>query len=242
MSRYQHAIVIGASSGIGHEVAVQLAESGCKVAVVARREARLQELVARHPGKILPFAHDVTAYAEVPALFQEITGQLGGLDLVVYASGVMPPVEEDEFSFEKDRAMIEVNDLGAVAWLNEAANRFQHTKHGTIVGIGSVAGDRGRRGQPVYNASKAFLHTYLEALRNRIARHGVKVTTVKPGPVLTEMTGGLELRNPITAGEAATLILKKAGSGRECYLSPVHAVIFMIIRNIPSWIFRKLNV
>lgn len=242
MSQFKHAIIIGASSGIGHEIAVQLAESGCKVAVVARREAKLQELASRHPGQVLPFAHDVTQYDAVPGLFQEITGQLGGLDLVIYASGVMPTVEEDEFSFAKDRSMIEVNDVGAVAWLNEAATRFLHTKHGTIVGIGSVAGDRGRRGQPVYNASKAFLHTYLEALRNRIARHGVKVTTVKPGPVVTEMTRGLELRKPITAEEAAKLIIRKAPSGRECYLSPVHAVIFMIIRNIPSWIFRRLNV
>ena len=64
MSRYQNAIVIGASSGIGHEIAVQLAESGCKVAVVARREARLQELAKRHPGQVLAFVHDVTAYAD----------------------------------------------------------------------------------------------------------------------------------------------------------------------------------
>ena len=242
MPNYKHAIVVGASSGIGEEIARQLAESGCRVAIVARREAKLQDLASKFPDKILPFAHDVTNYGEVPALFQEITGKLGGLDLIVYASGVMPSVETDEFSFEKDRQMIEVNDLGAVAWLNEAANRFQNTKHGTILGIGSVAGDRGRMKQPVYNASKAFLHTYMEALRNRLSRHGVKVVTVKPGPVQTEMTAGLELPKAITAHKAAQTILKKAGKNGEHYLSPVHAVIFMIIRNIPSWIFRRLNV
>jgi decaprenylphospho-beta-D-erythro-pentofuranosid-2-ulose 2-reductase len=242
MPNYKHAIVVGASSGMGREIARLLAEGGCKVATVARREAKLQDLAAVFPDHIIPFTHDVTAYDEVPALFQEITGKLGGLDLIVYASGAMPPVEVDEFSFSKDRQMIEVNDLGAVAWLNEAATRFGNTKHGVIVGIGSVAGDRGRMKQPVYNASKAFLHTYLEALRNRLSRHGVKVTTVKPGPVHTEMTAGLELPKAISAQDAASLILKKSGSGREVYLSPVHLVAFAIIRNIPSWIFRKLNV
>lgn len=251
MPPYKYAIVVGASSGIGREIALQLAETGCRVAVVARREKRLQELADRSPSPplppssaplILPFSHDATDYKAIPALFQEITGQLGGLDLIVYASGVMPMVEIDEFDFAKDRQMIEVNDMGAVAWLNEAAARFQAVKHGTILGIGSAAGERGRLKQPVYNASKAFLHTYLEALRNRLSRHGVTVTTVKPGPVQTEMTAGLALKNALTPEQAATLILKKAGSGRECFLSPIHVLIFLIIRNIPSWIFRRLNV
>src|SRR5687767_8149683 len=124
MKTYQHAIIIGASSGIGAAIAEDLAAGGCRVAAVARRLDRLEELAARFPGRVLPFAHDVTRYEEVPGLFQEITRQLGGLDLIVYASGVMPEVGPAEFSFEKDRAMIEVNVLGAIAWLNQAAVRF----------------------------------------------------------------------------------------------------------------------
>ena len=69
---------------------------------------------------------------------------------------------------------MEVNTLGAMAWLNEAANRFERTKRGTIVGISSIAGDRGRRGNPAYCTSKAALATYLEALRNRLGRFGVE--------------------------------------------------------------------
>lgn len=212
------------------------------MAAVARREKRLGELETRFPGKIMAFVHDVTDYEAIPAKFQEITGKMGGLDLVIYASGVMPTVEEDEFNFSKDRKMIEVNDLGAVAWLNEVATRFQNTKHGSIVAIGSVAGDRGRQGQPVYNASKAFLHTYMEALRNRLSRHGVRVVTIKPGPVATEMTAGLQLKKAMSAPDAAKAILRKINRTGEHYLSPVHAVAFLIIRNIPSWIFRRLKV
>ncbi len=242
MKKYQHAIIVGASSGMGAALAEQLAAAGCRVAAVARRKDRLEQLQQRFPDQVLPFAHDVTRYEEVPELFQEIARQLGGLDLIIYASGVMPEVGPEEFSFEKDRQMIDVNVLGAIAWLNQAAIRFGQTGHGSIVGIGSVAGDRGRSGQPVYNTSKAALATYMEALRNRLCRHGVKVVTIKPGPVQTEMTERLHLKKAMTADKAAAIILEKADRTGEHYLTPVHWAAFLIIRNIPSWLFRKLHV
>jgi NAD(P)-dependent dehydrogenase (short-subunit alcohol dehydrogenase family) len=242
MTPYQKAIVVGASSGIGAALTEKLAAAGCMVAAVARRQERLEELAARFPGKVLPITHDVTQYDEVPALFQEITGKLGGLDLVVYASGVMPEVGEQEYNFEKDRAMVEVNLLGAIAWLNQAAIRFGNTGRGTIVGIGSVAGDRGRHGQPVYNTTKAALATYLEALRNRLSRRGVTVVTIKPGPTDTEMTRHLHLKGMMPVDAAADTILRQSTRNGEHYLKPAHAVAFLIIRNIPSWIFRRLNI
>lgn len=242
MAKFKHAIVVGGTSGIGMEVACQLAEQGCRVAVLGRRKERLDKLAAKFPELILPFEHDVTHYDEVPTLFQEITGQLGGLDLIVYSSGVMPQVELDEYDFAKDRAMVETNFLGAIAWLNEAAVRFSNTGHGSLVAIGSVAGDRGRQKQPVYNASKAALHTYMEALRNRLARKGVKVVTIKPGPVETDMIAGLDFKNAMPVSVAASKIIKQANKTGEHYLSLTHAIIFAAIRNVPSWIFRRLSV
>lgn len=239
---WKHAIVVGASSGIGREIAVQLAKSGCKVAAVARRIDRLEDLAKAHEGKILPFAHDVTQFEEVPTLFQQITKDLGGFDLIVYASGVMPEVGFHEFNFEKDKAMVDVNLLGAIAWINQAAERMENTKHGSIVCIGSVAGERGRSGQPVYNTTKAAVATYMEAIRNRIARHGVKVVTVKPGPTATEMTKDLHLKGAMPADQAAAKIIKLSTKTGEHFLKPSHALIFMIIRNFPSWLFRKLKV
>ena len=138
--KFKTAIIIGASSGIGREIVRILASQGTTVAAVARRMPMLDELVAEFPGKIIAFEHDVNNTAEVPDLFLEITKQLGGLDLFVYNSGVMPEVESNEFSFAKDMDMVNVNMVGAIAWCNQAANRFQNTKHGSLVGIGSVAG------------------------------------------------------------------------------------------------------
>ncbi len=227
---------------MGSALTEKLAAAGCTVAAIARRRDRLDELAARFPGKVLPVAHDVTHFDEVPVLFQEITGELGGLDLIIYASGVMPEVGAQEYTFEKDRQMIEVNVLGAIAWLNQAAIRFGNTGHGSIVAIGSVAGDRGRSGQPVYNTSKAAIATYMEALRNRLAKRGVTVVTIKPGPVETEMTRHLHLKGAMSADEAAEVILQKATRTGEHYLKLTHAAAFAIIRNIPSWIFRKLEI
>ncbi len=238
---------MGASSGMGAELARQLAGQGCQVALVARREDELRCIAeALNTGgstsaRIYP--HDVREYACVPSLFQQIAHDLGGLDLVIYAAGVMPPVEPDEYAFAKDRQMIEINVLGAIAWLNEAAQRFERAGVGTIVGISSVAGERGRRTMPVYCTSKAALTTYLEALRNRVGRSGVAVVTVKPGPVATPMTQGLgRLPLLIPAEKAASAILAAArrGSG-NAYIPGVWRWIFLIIRNLPSAIFKKLN-
>lgn len=235
-------IVVGASSGIGAELARQMVARGDRVAALARREDRLIALKNELGENVIPIVHDVQNTAEIPALFQELCRLLDGLDVIVYASGVMPEVGPSEFNFEKDEPMIDVNFKGGVAWLNEAAVRFQNVKHGTIIGIGSVAGERGRQGQPVYNASKAAFKAYLEALRNRLSKHGVKVVTIKPGPTDTEMTASLGMRGLMPVEQAARLILKKSEKGNEHFLKFTHKVAFALIRNFPSAIFRKLKV
>lgn len=239
--RYRHAIVVGATSGIGRELVLQLARQGCRVAAIGRREDRLVSLQEVAGDSVVPFTHDVRRYEEVPRLFQEINHALGGLDLLIYAAGVMPAVGETEYDFEKDKAMIDTNLLGAIAWCNQAAIRFGNVGHGTIVGIGSVAGDRGRAGQPVYNTSKAALATYLEALRNRLSKRGVIVVTIKPGPVQTEMTASLNLPNAMRAEDAAQRILHLSRSPGEKYLKLSHRLIFTIIRAVPSWIYRRIG-
>ncbi len=235
-------IVVGASSGLGAELTRLLVVRGDTVAALARRTDRLEELRQDLGERLLPIAHDVTDFDTVPSLFQDVCHQLGGLDLIIYCAGVMPDVGPTEFSFAKDQSMIDVNVTGAVAWLNEAATRFQNTKHGTIVGIGSVAGERGRQGQPVYNMSKAALKSYMESLRNRLSKYGVKVVTIKPGPIATEMTAHLSIKGAMSAHDAAQLIIKKMNRGNEHYLKFAHKIAFMIIRNFPSGIFRRLKV
>lgn len=250
MQRYERALVIGASSGIGRAIAEQLLREGTMVALVARRKNAMEEVAAGFSGKAFLYPHDVTDYAKTADLFQQITHDLGGLDLIVYASGVMPTIEENEYSFEKDREMIEVNLLGAIAWLDEAAKRFERTKRGssampgTIIGISSIAGERGRRGNPVYGSSKAALTSFLESLRNRLSRYGVRVVTIKPGFIDTDMVRGKPgLFWVISAQEAAKQILHAAKRGTNtAYIPARWRLVTGILKSIPSFLFRRLPI
>lgn len=241
-------IVVGSSSGIGLAVARRLAQSGRKVAMLARRPAELTAQVATTNdvlGRQQAFAyvHDAAELEAVEPLFARIEQELGEVDEVHFVAGVMPDVALDEFDLAKDRLQVQVNMLGCIAWGNAAAKRFLARKRGCFVGVGSVAGDRGRIGRPVYNASKAGMDCYLEALRNRLWRHGVQVTTIRPGFVETPMTAGLQLKGAIPADKAAALILKARDRQRAiAYVPGKWRLIMFVIRNIPSFLFRRLSI
>jgi decaprenylphospho-beta-D-erythro-pentofuranosid-2-ulose 2-reductase len=248
---WSKAIVVGASSGIGEQISRQLAAAGARVALVGRREDRLQTICAeinRDAASETAFAvpHDVRDRGDLSALFQQITGRLAGLDLVVYVAGTMPRVGPQEYPTEVDRDTIETNFTGAIVWLNEAATRFARAGEGTIVGISSVAGDRGRRGNPVYGATKAALGTYLESLRNRLSVRNVTVTTVKPGYVRTAQVEGLVLPRifPVVGPEdAAREILAAAAAGKGIvYIPSWWRFVMTAIRAVPPRIMQRLNI
>ena len=247
-SRSGTCVVVGASSGIGLAVARRLAQSGRKVAMLARRAGELDaqaSLVNEALGRELAraYVHDVADADGAEALFSSIEDEWGEVDELHFVAGLMPEVAPDEFDLDKDRLQIEVNFLGAVAWCNAAARRFQSRGRGCIVGVTSVAQDRGRVGRPVYNASKAGMDTYLEALRNRLWRRGVQVTTVRPGFVETPMTSGLQLKGAIAADKAAELILKARDGGKAiAYVPAKWRLIMLVIRSIPSFLFRRLSI
>jgi short-subunit dehydrogenase len=240
------ALVIGASSGIGEAIARRLAQEGYAVALVARREDLLNKVAERIKaagGQARVYAHDVTQYGEAATLFQTILRDLGRVDVVVYASGVMPTVDLAEFNFEKDKAMMDVNVLGAMAWLDQAAMAFERTGRGSIVGISSVAGDRGRVINPVYNASKAAFSTYLEALRNRLTRKGAHVLTVKPGMVETDMLKDVKRRMWVVGADQVAADTWSAIKGRkqEIYTPARWGLMMLVIQLLPSFIFRRLS-
>jgi len=243
-------IIIGASDGLGAALARRLAREGYSLALLARRQDKLEALCSEinqsgDGGYAYPYVHDVCQYGEVPALLRRIVADLGGLDLVIFSAGVnLPPGGIDRYNFENDRRMVETNLLGAMAWLTPVAEMFLSAGAGQIVGIGSVAGDRGRVGNPGNNVSKAGLATYLEALRNRLTRRGVHVLTVKPGFMKTDMLKAALGPTPFTIPpeNAAEDIWKAIRKRKQViYTHSIWRWIMLGIQHTPSFIFRRLT-
>ncbi len=239
------ALIIGASSGIGAALAREFARKGLRLALVSRRKDLLDQLAQElKPTEVRSYVHDVTNYAEAPVLWQQILLDFGRVDIVVYNAGLMLPVGLEEYDFETDKRMVEVNVLGAMAWLDPVALTFGKLGRGHIIGISSVAGDRGRVGAPGYNTTKAALSTYLEALRNRLTRRGVHVLTVKPGFVDTDMLKNSPrtfwvIQPEQAAGDVVQAIRQRA---QVVYTPARWGLLMSIIRHIPSVIFRRLKI
>jgi short-subunit dehydrogenase len=251
----RRALVIGASSGIGAALARELDRDGYTLALLARRGDLLDGLCASINAKddgvpssggmsAFPFVHDVSDTASVPGMLDRVISTLGGLDLVIYSAGITLHQGTDGWDSEKSRKMMEVNAIGAMAWLDPIGQMFENFKRGHIVGISSVAGDRGRIRNPAYNASKAALNTYLEALRNRLTRHGVTVLTVKPGFVDTQMIKHLEWTPFLVSPERAAIDISRAIRKKKqvIYVPARWRLAMFVIRNIPSFIFRRMNI
>ena len=249
---FRRAIIVGASSGVGAALARALGAQGASVGLIARRQERLNALKAEVDalgGEAIVVSHDVTDYASASEHFDALVSALGGLDLIVYTAGLMLSVDEHEYAFEKERQMIEVNVLGAMSWLNPALAYMEAARSGVVVGVSSIAGERGRRGNPGYGASKAALSTWLEGMRNKAHRYGVDVVTVKPGFVDTDMfrSAGIEGTPPglapISAEQCAAEILRLSSRGSGSSFVPKRwGLVAAIIRAVPSWLFRKTNV
>jgi len=242
------AVIVGASSGIGEALARKFADEGYKLALLARREDLLNALceeINQKAGEIraTAYPHDVTNFDQIPALFQKILQDLQTIDIFVYNSGVMYTIKESEYDFSKDLHTMQVNALAPMAWLDQAAPVFEQMGSGHIVGISSVAGDRGRVGNPPYHTSKAAFSVFLESLRNRMSRRGVHVLTVKPGYVKTAL---LELAvaklPPITPEKAANDIYRAIRRKRQTIYTPWWwGTIMLIVQHIPSFIFRRMS-
>jgi len=248
LARRPRAVVVGASTGIGAAITRRLATEGYIVAALARNADELDALckeINTRAGetRAAAYQHDVTEFETIPFLFQRLLKELGSIDALIYCAGVMPKVEIDEFDLEKDLLMLKTNLLGGVAWLGQGAALFQRMGAGQLVGISSVAGDRGRVLNPAYNSSKAGLDTYLEALRNRLSRYKVNVLTVKPGFVDTAMLkNGPRSFGAISPDQCAAGVWKAMRARRQVVYIPFFwRWIMLAVRLVPSFIFRRLS-
>lgn len=239
-------LILGARSDIGLAIAQAFAAEGHAIQLAARDpdtlEAARNDLALRHGVDVSLHAFDALDYDSHEA-FLDALPMLP--EIAVCTVGFMGDQTESETDMNAARLVMRSNFEGPASILGLIANRFEARGNGTIVGISSVAGDRGRATNYVYGSAKAGFTAWLAGLRNRLAGSGVHVLTVKPGFVATAMTEGMDLPERLTAQPQAVgrAVLRAVNARRNViYVKPVWWLVMLVIRSIPEAIFKKMRI
>ncbi len=238
-------LILGAGSDIAQELAKLYAEEGYNLYLTSRNldllERLAKDLQIRYQIDAKPLFFDATSYETHSEFYQKLTPKPLG---AVVAFGYLGDQLKAQKDFNEARKIIETNFLGAVSILEIIANDFEERKAGFIIGISSVAGERGRQSNYIYGAAKAAFSIYLQGLRNRLYRSGVSVLTVKPGFVDTKMTASMKLPKLLTASPAKVAhdIIKAWHKKKdEIYTLWFWRYIMLLIRMIPENIGKRLG-
>ena len=238
-------LILGATSGLGPHLAEEYARSGYALHLAARRPGELEGLAERlraATGVEVRLHHfDARAIEGHHAFFHGLDPAPAGVVCLVGSLGPDPAGSEAPSDV---REVLEVNFVGCAAILEVAAEAFESARAGFIVGVTSVAGDRGRASNYPYGSAKAGFTAYLSGLRQRLHASGVPVLTVIPGYMRTRMTRGMELPSLLTAeAEEAARVIRRAQARRVdvIYVRRIWRVIMLVIRAIPEAVFKRLR-
>lgn len=249
-------VVLGATSPIGEHVCRLAAAAGHPVAVAARRledaETIAADLGVRHPDSVArAYAFDALDMDAHRAFYDRVEADLGGIERVVVMFGDIGDHERSIEDWSAARRVLDVNFTGAAsaseaavpALRRWAAAHPERQPRPALVGVASVAGDRGRQSNYLYGAAKGGYALYLQGLRNRLFREGVHVVTMKYGFIDTPMTEGLETAIPIASPEsAAQAAMRASDRGKDVVYFPwFWRGILAVIRGIPERVFKRLS-
>jgi short-subunit dehydrogenase len=235
------AIVIGASSGIGRGIAKQLAKQNYKVGITGRRGALLEELKNESRDNFVVKVFDVCDTKSSIENLIQLVQELGGLDLLILSSGTGDINEALDFAIEQ--RTIDTNVTGFTAIVDWTFNFFANQKAGHLVVISSIAGLRGTRGAPAYNASKAFQINYLEGLQQKAKKMQLPIvlTDVRPGFVDTAMAKGEGQFWVATVDKAVQQIVAAIERKKKVvYITKRWSGIALVLKMIPRWLYVKM--
>jgi short-subunit dehydrogenase len=240
-------LVLGATSGIAEATCRIWAAEGASLFLVARNAEKLAAVAAdlkvRGAHYVDTAVADLDDTAKHPELLAHAINSLTGLDIAYLAHGVLGEQSAAEADFEVAGQIFHTNLTAPVSLLTWLANFFVQRHSGVLAVISSVAGDRGRKSNYVYGASKAGLSAFLGGLRNRVDREGVTVLTIKPGPTRTAMTASMKGSEKFADVNAVakSIVAAVAAKKDTLYVPFQWQPIMFIIRNIPEQVFKKLN-
>lgn len=240
-------MALGATSAIAQATLRLLAEQGAGFFLVGRNQEKLaavrSDLLTRGASGAITFSADLDDTAAHPAMLAEAVTTLGGIDIALLAHGVLGDQAAAERDYAVAEAILQTDFLSAVSLVTWLANYFEAERRGTLAVISSVAGDRGRKSNYVYGASKGGLNIFLDGVRNRIDRAGVQVLTIKPGFVATPMTAHLAknalFAQPAQVGKEIIRAIEKHKD--VVYVPAFWGWIMLAVRSIPRRIFKKMN-
>lgn len=235
------AIIVGASSGIGRELAKVLSQNGYAVGLTGRRLDLLESLQNEIPEKSFIKNIDISKQDAAIGQLEDLIREMGGLDLIVISSGV--GFINPDLVWKEEKNTIDVNVSGFAAVTNVAFRYFLRQGAGHIVGISSVAALRGSGEAPAYNASKAFISNYIEGLRQKVAKVGavITVTDIQPGFVDTAMAKGEGLFWVAPTQKAAFQIYKAIeGRRKHAYVTKRWRLIAWLLKAMPDRLYNKL--
>jgi len=242
----QVAVITGASSGIGWELAKVLAAQGCKVGLVARRRELLEQLAAEieaHGGKAAAAAADVGEREQVLKAIHDVSGRLGPVDLLIANAGVGAPLLLEPMNVAAQEKMFRINTFGVVYAIEAVLPEMLRRGRGHLAAVSSIAAYKGLPGESAYCASKAAVNIYMEGLRIQLRGRGIAVTTICPGFVRTPMTAVNDFWMPflLEADEAARRIVRALGRRRKVYNFPWQMAWLMRLTSwLPDWMFARV--
>jgi len=236
----KNAIVFGASSGIGKELARLLVKDGFTVLITGRRLEKLEEIKGENSKKFIIRQHDITSLEASEALFKELPSIFNTVDLIVHNAGIATP--NFKLEWDKDKPTIDTNVVGATKIYQLAYNYFAAQGNGHLVGVTSVASIRGNRQVPAYHASKAYQASYLESLwmkANRTKKANIHVTNILPGFVDTDIIMGKTFwMSPVDkATQQIYVAIKK--KKRKAYITKRWRLVAFFMRIAPVKLLMK---
>lgn len=243
-------VVLGATSAIAEATARLYAGEGAELLLVGRQRERLAAIAAdlrlRGAPRVETAECDLAAADSATESITSLAGMLGGVDHVLVAYGTLGDQKESETDLTAAAANLMVNFTSAACWTLAAAEFLARQGHGSLVVLGSVAGDRGRRANFVYGAAKSGLATLVEGIAHRFAASGPRAVAVKPGPVITPMTEGFANRKGLlwsTPETVAAIVRRAADRGGPAVYAPwFWRWIMLIIRLLPARVFNRLDI
>ena len=239
-------LITGTSTGIGRAVGVKLLNENCNLVLTARRKEKIEDWVSsfeNRKAEVLILKNDVTDKNDVAESYQRAIDKFGSIDIAILNSGIGKSITPETFNSKAAEDIMNTNFLGVIYWIEQLLPDMIKIKSGIIAPVSSLADNRGYSGSGFYSASKSALSIFAEGLSIDLKKYGIKVLTIKPGFVKTQLTDKNKFKMPFVMSEekSANYIISGIEKEKAIIQFPFPTVLgAKIIGLLPNWFYRLI--